>query len=125
VVFGEARTGFVLQNIQTDSGAVFTLVSDSSSGTFLTAPAGQLNDPTSTNKSSWQPSLEIGLAVKLVEGMQLYFSYLINSYQDVVILPSNITIPDSPNQAPEGVSAVYNTHDLQYEGGVFGFNYQW
>jgi len=122
VIFGEARTAFVLQSLETDSGVFFTLTRPPSGGALLPAPA-MLSE--STSKSSWQPSLEIGLAVKLVEGMQLYFSYLVNSYQDVVILPRNITIPANPNQAPEGVSAVYNTHDLQYEGGVFGFNYQW
>ena len=121
MIFGEARTAFVLQSIEMDSGPFFTIPRFPGQPA-LTAKA-RLDD--STSKSSWQPSLEIGLAVKLVEGLQLYFSYAVNSYQDVVMLPTSITIPGNPNQAAQGVSAVYNTHDLRYEGGVFGFSYQW
>jgi hypothetical protein len=122
VIYGEARSAFVLQDIEVDSGQFFTLVRDRPSAAFITAPA-RLND--STSKSSWQPGLEIGLAVKLVEGLQLYLSYLINSYQDVVLLPNKIIIPENPGQAIQGVSGVYNTHDLYYEGGLFGVSYQW
>jgi hypothetical protein len=122
VIFGEARTAFVLQSLSVDSGDFFALVREGSSGAYVTTPA-RLEETTS--KSSWQPGLEIGLSVKLVEDLNLYFSYLISSYQDVVILPYNITIPDNPNQTFQGVSAVYNTHDLQYDGGLFGFSFQW
>jgi hypothetical protein len=122
VIFGEARSAFVLQSLEVDSGDFFALVREGSSGTLVSTQA-RLHETTS--KSSWQPGFEIGLSVKLAEDFNLYLSYLINSFQDVVILPYNITIPDSPNQAFQGVSAVYNTHDLQYDGGVFGFNFQW
>jgi hypothetical protein len=122
VIFGEARSAFVLQQLEVDSGQFFTLVRKARGSTFLTVPAS-LNEDTS--KSSWQPSLEVGLSVKLVEGLHIYFSYLLNSYQDVVLLPVTITIPQNPFQAAQGVSAVYNTHDLQYDGGVFGVTYQW
>jgi hypothetical protein len=122
VIFGEARAAFVLQTLKVDSGNFFALVREGSSGSFVTTPA-RLDETTS--KSSWQPGLELGLSIKLVEDLNLYVSYLVNSYQDVVVLPYNITIPDNPNQSFQGVSAVYNTHDLRYEGGVFGVNYQW
>ena len=121
VIFGEARAAFVLQRIEMDSGPFFTI--PRFPGQPPLTAAARLDD--STSKSSWQPSLEIGLAVKLVEGLQLYVSYVVNSYQDVVMLPTGITIPGNPNQAAQGVSGVYNTHDLRYEGGVFGFSYQW
>jgi len=122
VIYGEARSAFVLQSVEVDSGQFFTLVRDAPTSAFIAAPA-RLQETTS--KSSWQPGLEVGLAVKLVEGFHLYLAYLINSYQDVVLLPVNITIPENPGQASQGVSAVYNTHDLQYRGGVFGVSFQW
>ena len=38
---------------------------------------------------------------------------------------SSIIIPESTQQAPLGVDGVYNTQDLEYEGGILGFSFQW
>jgi hypothetical protein len=121
VIYGLGRTAFVLQDVTTDSGVFFTLVRDPGSNTLVPA-AAELK--TERSKASWHFGLEIGFEVRLVD--QLFFNlfYQGMSYQDAILLPTNIIIPDDLNNAAQGTSGVYSTQDYEIEGGFVGLSYQ-
>jgi len=120
-IYGNAHAAFVFANLEADSGRFFTLVRDTTSSLFVPVPASLQR---STSKTTWQPGVEIGIRVQAVEGLFFYASWNLNSYQDVLLTPTSIIIPESAGQAPQGVDGVYNSQDLEYEGGAFGITYQ-
>jgi len=121
IIYGLGRAAFVLQDVTTDSGVFFTLVREPSNNTLIPATA-QLK--TERSKASWHFGLEFGLQIRLVD--QLYFNlfYQGTAYQDAILLPTNIIIPDDVNSAAQGTSGVYSTQDYQIEGGFVGLSYQ-
>ncbi len=120
-LYQQGRAAFVLQSLETDSGEFLTLVRDPVQQVFIPANARLRTD---TNKSSWQPGLELGLRVRLLEGFHLYGAYVLDSFQDVVLYPVEITIPENPGQIPQGVTAIYKTQDLQMSGWLAGLTFQ-
>ena len=121
VLYGNAHAAFVFAEITTDSGEFYTLVRDDNAGVFVTSPARLQR---STDKTTWQPGVELGLQVEVAEGLVLYAAYILNSYHDLLISPTAIVIPQNPLQAPFGVSGVYSTQDLIYDGAIFGLSFQ-
>jgi len=120
-IYGNAHTAFVFADLTADSGAFYTLVRDTTSGLFVPVPASLSR---STSKTTWQPGIEIGFRFQAVEGLFFYASWNLNSYQDVLLTPTSIIIPEGSGQAAQGVDGVYSSQDLEYEGGVFGITYQ-
>jgi hypothetical protein len=121
-IYGDVHAAFVMSTVTTDSGPFYTLVRDTNTGVFVTSPA-QIDR--STDKTTWQPGIEIGLRGQPVAGLFLYVAYILNSYQDTVITPTEIIIPENPNQAPFGVDGIYSTQDLIYDGAIFGLSFQY
>jgi opacity protein-like surface antigen len=121
IIYGLGRAAFVLQDVTTDSGIFFTIVRDPASNTLVPATA-QLQ--TERSKASWHFGLELGFQIRLVD--QLFFNlfYQGTAYQDAILLPTNIIIPDDLNSAPQGTSGVYSTQDYQIEGGFVGLSFQ-
>ncbi len=120
-VYGNLHAALVNATLKVDSGEFFTLVRDTSSGLFVPVPASLER---STTKTTWQPGVEIGVRFQAVEGLFFYASWNLNSYHDVMMTPTAIIIPEGSGQAPQGVDGVYNSQDLEYEGGAFGVTYQ-
>jgi hypothetical protein len=120
-VFGNAHTAFVNATLKVNSGQFFTLVRDTTSGLFIPVEASLER---STTKTTWQPGVEIGVRFQAVAGLFFYVSWNLNSYQDVMMTPTAIIIPEGSGQAAQGVDGVYNSQDLEYEGGAFGITYQ-
>jgi len=121
ILFQQARAAFVIQSLQTDSGEFFTLVRDSIQNILIPATARLQTD---LNKSSWQPGLDLGARIRLLEGFHLNLVLSLSSFQDAVILPTQIIIPENPGQATQGVAGIYKTQDLQMEGFLAGLSFQ-
>jgi len=122
-LFALARASFVLMDYETDSGEFISLVFDGTgSGQFIPAAARLQN---SFEKDSWHTGLELGSRIRLAEGLQLSLSYHLSSYQDAVLLPNELSIPDTSGQINFGTSATYNTRDFKLDGWRAGFSFQY
>ena len=123
VLFLRGQAAFTFNSLEVDSDPFFTLVNEPTGpGTTISAPARLTN---SRDKSSWQLAGEAGVRVKLRNGLQFELAYIYNDYEDAVLLPFDITVPESLPQVPNGTSALFNTHDYEIwsiHGGV-GFQY--
>ncbi|MDX1389157.1 MAG: hypothetical protein R3344_08205 [Acidobacteriota bacterium] len=121
IFYGLGRTAFVLQDLEADSGEFVTLVRE---------PVNQVFIPVSTtltttrSKSSWHFGIEMGFRVRLVDRLFLNLSYQWMGYQDVILMPTSIIIPDNVNNAAQGTSGVWSTQDYRVTGWYAGLSFQ-
>jgi hypothetical protein len=114
-LFGEGRLSFLFQSMETDSGDFFTLLQDPGGGgsSLLSIPA----EVSSTfDKDVWNVSAEAGARVQLLSGLFFEVAYTINAYHDVVLLPTQLTIPDVLARIGQPVGGVFRSQDLVYDG---------
>ncbi len=116
-----ARAAFIIADVETDTGDFFTYVRNSSTQT-ITPVAARIQELRS--KDIWQTGAEGGVRVRLVDNLVLHLGYFLNSYQDAVLIPSRISIPETTAQAPQGVTALYRTRDIRVDGWRGGFSFQ-
>ncbi|MBD3867883.1 MAG: hypothetical protein IFK94_07155 [Acidobacteria bacterium] len=114
-LFGEARLSFLFQSMQTDSGGFFTLLQDPGGGgsSLLSIPAEVSSE---FDKDVWNVSAEAGVRVQLLSGLFFEVAYTTNAYHDVVLLPTQLTIPDVLARIGQPVGGVFRSQDLVYEG---------
>lgn len=118
--YGQSRFAFILESVKTDSGPFFTIALDPG-GLLLPAPARLQQD---LEKSTWHFGVELGARVRLLEGLHVELAFNRTSYQDVLLLPVSITIPEDPGDAPQGTVGLYKTQDLEMDTVYLGLGYQ-
>jgi hypothetical protein len=118
----KGQVAFQLGKLNADSGTFFTFVV-TQTPPILTVPVAT-DISAERDKSTWQTNAEAGVRWNMKSGIQLDLAYQIQGFLDVVLLPSQIQIPDTPGQAAGGVSAVYNSSDLVYKTARFGVGFQ-
>ncbi len=121
--FAGARFAFLLQDMKTDSGNFFTLVTVTSTDpdTTRTVPARLAQ---SVSKSTWNFGGGFGARFNVVEGFHVELAFDRTAYQDTVLLPFSITIPSSAEQAPFGTVALYQTQDLDVDSVRLALGFQ-
>ncbi len=75
-------------------------------------------------KSVWQTAAEAGFRINLMDGLQFEAAYNISGHLDVVLMATEIVIPQGETSAGVGTSALYNTQDLVYDGWRAGVAFQ-
>ena len=114
-LFGESRLSFLFQTMKTESGDFFTLLQDPAGGdsSLLSIPASVSSE---FDKDVWNVSGEAGVRVQLLSGLFFEVAYAINSHHDVVLLPTQLTIPDVLARIGQPVGGVFRSQDLVFDG---------
>lgn len=116
------QIAFMVLDIKSDSGPFSSLVLNPTEPfTTLPASARLMKEQ---SKSTWQDAGEVGLRIKLKNGLGFELAYNITGYLDVIALPSKLRIPQNPQEAPQGTSATYRTQDLVIDGWRVGMSFQ-
>ena len=114
---------FIILDQEMDSGRFFTLAQDPGEGDPSNVPAAaQLTQ--SQNKSTWQTGAEAGVRVKLKNGLRLELAYFVSGFLDIAIVPTELRIPENPQESAQGSSALYNTQDFVFDGFRGGISFQ-
>ncbi len=116
-LYGQGRIALLVERAQADTG-VFNTFLPSKSGTALYLMPSRLVQRRS--KTAWQVGGELGLRVKIVEGFEAHMAYNRTSFQDSVLVPTQVIL----GQLQQGTSALYNTRDLILDAWQLGFSYQ-
>ncbi len=117
----EGRIAFVVSSLETDSGDFYTLLRDTTTQITYPAPA-HLHG--SVKKDTWNTMAEIGVRFRVARGLDLRASYFDGAFQDAVLLPSDLSVPENFEQFRRGTSAVYATQDLKVSGWRAGLRFQ-
>jgi len=117
----QGRVAFVVQDLESDTGDFYTLVSSAADQQMYPVPS-RLNE--SRDKTSWQVTAEAGVRWRILEGFQFELAGGQTSYQDCVLVPTSLLIPKLVQEAPRGTSALYNTRDFLVGSWRAGFSYQ-
>lgn len=120
-LFGLGRFAFLLQSIKADSGDFSVLIRQSQENYLYPARTRLTNEQ---NKSSWHVGGDMGVRVRLLEGFHAELGYNVTGYQDCVLLPTDISIPDKIEALSQGTAALYQTRDIVLETWRLGFNFQ-
>ncbi len=120
VLYQEARAAFVLLSADTDTGDIIILTNN---GSEIVPVQARLQ--AEVDKSAWHTALEIGVRVRLVEGLHLQLAFLTGAFQDSVLLPEAIVLPETTLQARlTTVSGIFKTHDIRLDGWLGGVTFQ-
>jgi hypothetical protein len=119
-LYGTARAAFVLQSMDATSGEFATLVLGNS-GEFISAPASL--DQT-LDKDVWHTGAEIGARLRLAGGLKLHLGYHLTAYQDSILIPQDLSVPETPAQIQFGTTATFNTRDFIISGWRAGFSFE-
>jgi hypothetical protein len=112
----------MVMNIEMDSGLFTTLVEATGQVGAKIPIAAHLNEQ--QTKSTWQTGAEVGLRIRLRNGLKLEASYGVVGFLDAILLPTQIRIPDNQQEAAQGTSAIYNTQDYVLQGWRAGIGFQ-
>jgi hypothetical protein len=121
VLYAQGRVAFLYQKLASDTGEFFTLALDGLNGRMYPVPS-RLDE--SRSKTSWQVAGEVGVRVRILEGLQFELGAGQTSYQDCILVPTNLLIPSKYSDAPYGTSALYNTRDFLVSVWHAGFSFQ-
>lgn len=119
--YAEGRTAFIVQSLESDSGPFVTLVQIPELNEFRLISARLTQDDT---KSVWQVGGEIGGRVRILEGLFVHVAVSRQAYQDSVLLPTDITVPDNLGAADDGTTALYSTQDIVIDTARAGLSFQ-
>jgi hypothetical protein len=116
---GEAA--FIVSDLSADSGPFFSLAVDPVDLDKVFLVDGRLD--LSKDKSAWHTGAEVGVRIKLANGLRFDLSYHIRGYLDSVLYPDGVSIPrfGSTNSPKETGKP---TQDLVFDGGRFGIGFQ-
>lgn len=117
----QANAAFVLQDMETDSGTFIVHVRNITTDTVFPAES-RLTE--SRSKDVWQTGAEAGVRIGLVPGLKLRLAYFLVSYQDAILLPRFMQIPETLEQVDQGVTALYATKNFEFDGWRVGFSFQ-
>ena len=121
-LYANGQATFIVMNIEMNSGLFMTLV-DSTGDIGAKIPL-EANLSESQTKSTWQTGAEVGLRVRLRNGLKLEASYGIVGFLDAIMLPTQLRIPDNQQESAQGTSAIYNTQDYVLTGWRAGIAFQ-
>jgi hypothetical protein len=122
VLYAQGRVAFVYQKLESDTGEFFTLALDDLNARMYPVPS-RLDE--SRSKTSWHVAGEVGVRVRILEGLQFELGAGQTSYQDCILVPTNLLIPSKYSEAPYGgTSALYNTRDFLVSVWHAGFSFQ-
>ena len=119
-LYGLAKAAFVLQSMDASSGEFATLVLGSS-GEFISAPAS-LNQ--TLDKDVWHTGAEFGARLRLASGLKLHLGYHLTAYQDSILVPQELSVPETAAQIQFGTTATFNTRDFIISGWRAGFSFE-
>ncbi|MCP3981662.1 MAG: hypothetical protein GY716_20370 [bacterium] len=108
----QGQAAFMLLDLELDTGAFVTTVEDTN-GTVVPVQ-GRLIDH--RNKSAWQDRFEAGARLTLKSGVEIEVGYSITGFLDALLIPTSIRVPQVPNEASAGTSALFNTRDYILDG---------
>jgi len=118
-----AQAGFLLENLDTDSGPFTYLATvTGGSGSDLVPGLGQITR--SVSKSAWHTMIEAGFRVRILEGFHGYIAINRTGYLDALLVPTILSVPANNTQQDQGVSAVYNTRDIVVSTLTVGLTFQ-
>ena len=121
-IYANGQATFVVMNIDMSTDLFMTLV-DSTGPIGAKIPiAASLSEK--QTKSTWQTGAELGIRVRLHNGLKLEASYGIVGFLDAIMLPTQLRIPDNQQEAAQGTSAIYNTQDYVLTGWRAGIAFQ-
>lgn len=121
-LYANGQATFMVMNIQMDSGLFTTLVESTGQIGAKIPIEAQLSEK--QTKSTWQTGAEVGLRVRLRNGLKLEASYGVVGFLDAILLPTQISIPDNQQEAAQGTSAIYSTQDYVLQGWRAGIGFQ-
>lgn len=119
--YGQGRAALIVQSTKADSGAFLTPARAPIDGSYFLAEARLRS---SIDKTVWQVGAEIGARIRLQEGLHVEVALARTSYQDSLLLPANITVPEVVNQADQGTTGLFSTEDLLIDSLRFGLGFQ-
>jgi hypothetical protein len=112
----------MVMNIDMDTGLFTTLVANTGPIGATIPLAARLEEQ--QTKSTWQTGAEVGVRLRLKNGLKLEASYGIVGFLDAILLPTQIRIPDNQQEATQGTSAIFNTQDYVLQGWRAGIAFQ-
>lgn len=123
-LFAQGRVALLHESLSVDTGDFFTLVSiaDRPPGDVVYAAPARLE--ASRKKAVWQVAAELGARVRIAEGLWAEAAFSESSFQDSVLVPTDLLIPKLFQEAPLGTSALYNTRDLLFRSWHAGLGFQ-
>jgi hypothetical protein len=119
-LFITGQASFMIEKLETSSGNFLTLVTNQS-GLLVTAPAS-LSD--SQSKSTWHTAGSVGARLRLRNGLKFELAYSAVGLLDAILLPDAIRVPETPQEAPQGTSAIFNTQDYVLDGWTASMAFQ-
>lgn len=121
-IYANGQATFMVMNIEMDTGLFTTLVETTGQVGAKVPIAASLSEQ--QTKSTWQTGAELGMRLRLKNGLKLEASYGIVGLLDAILLPTQIRIPDNQQEAAQGTSAIYNTQDYVLTGWRAGIAFQ-
>lgn len=120
VLYAGARVAYLISSLETGSGDFNTFI-QGSGGELTPAPA---NLSFSVDKSVWQLQAEASAKLEVAPGLKLSVEYRHAGFEDAMVYPVSISIPDNLPQIPQGTLAVFGTRDFRVQTIVAGLSYQ-
>ena len=126
-LYVKGEFAFMLLDLYADSGPFSTLVQQTiqigeTAYQYVIPVDAQLT--ATRHKSTWQDALEAGVRYKMRNGLQLELAYHATGFLDVILFPTQISIPESVTGSGQGSSALYKTQDYVLEGWRAGIAFQ-
>lgn len=116
-----AQAAFMVSDLKADSGPFSSLAAVQNDPFLIPVPARLA---VTRNKSTWNTAAELGVRYVLRNGVQLEAAYNQAGFLDAIIMPDQIQIPDNPQEAAQGTSALYSTQDITFDGWRAGVAFQ-
>ncbi|ANM30256.1 hypothetical protein ABI59_12695 [Acidobacteria bacterium Mor1] len=121
VLYGKGRFAFIIQDMETDSGDFFTLVRDQANNSVFPVATRLRRE---LSKDVWHSGAEFGARGKLSNGLTIHAGYFVHVYHDAILLPTELAIPTTLNEAGQPAEALYKTRDWRMDGWRAGVSYQ-
>jgi len=120
-LFASGKFAFTMSNIETDTGTFFSLTNGFDNSTTFTAPARLQAE---RSRTSWHTHVEGGMRLTLKNGLGLEIAYYKGGFLDAVITPTEIRIPQSAGNIPNGTTGFFATQDLKFDGWRSSLSFQ-
>jgi hypothetical protein len=121
-LYAVAQAAFLLENLETDSGAFTYLALDQGGEPAFLPGSGRIRSD--IHKSAWNVTGELGLRVKLLDGFHLIADWNRTGYLDTMLLPNSLSLPTNPNQTALGTTARFVTRDFDVTAIHLGLSFQ-
>jgi len=112
-LFMNGQIAFLLSQIETDTGDFFTITRGNSNDDVITGIARLVAD---RSRTSWHTHIDAGARFNTKKGLIIEVAMFQTGFLDSVITPTELRIPQSAQELPQGTSAVFATQDLNLDG---------